>query len=156
MWRAARLFADGVAAVMFAAVFLIFCVKIGMRYVGHDAVAWSDEVSIILFIWIVFWANSFMLGDEEHIRFDLVVHMAGPRVRRAMGIGRSVLIGGLFVMAVPGTFDYIAFLWRERTPVLGLRLDLVYLCFGVFVATVPLRAGVALRQLLGGSWRRYV
>lgn len=156
IWRAARWFADAVAAGMFVAVFLIFCMKIGLRYIGHGEMAWSDEVSIILFIWIIFWANSFMLGDADHIRFDLVLHMAGPAGRRVMGVLRSVLIAGLFLWALPETFDYILFLWRERTPVLGLRLDFVYICFGVFVATVPVRALIALGQLLGGSWRRHV
>ena len=156
IWRLARRVADGVAVAMFAAVFVIFCAKIGMRYIGHNEVAWSDEVAIILFVWIIFWANAFMLADRDHIRFDLVLHMVSPRTRRIMGIARAVLIGGVFLAALPGTLDYILFLWRERTPVLGLRLDYVYLCFGVFVATVPLRAGAGLVQLLGPSWRRHV
>ena len=156
MRRAARLLVDGVAALMFAAVFVTFCAKIAMRYIGHNEAAWSDEVAIILFVWIIFWANAFMLADRDHIRFDLVLHMAGPRTRRAMGVARALLIGGVFLAAVPATFDYILFLWRERTPVLGLRLDYVYICFGVFVATVPLRAGHALIGLLGPAWRRQV
>lgn len=154
--RLLRRFADGVGALMFAAVFVIFCLKIGMRYGAHNEWAGSDEVAIILFIWIVFWANAFMLSDRDHIRFDLVLHMVSPRVRRGMGIARAVLIGGIFLAALPATFDYILFLWRERTPVLGLRLDYVYMCFGVFAATVPLRAGASLVALLGRSWGRHV
>jgi TRAP-type C4-dicarboxylate transport system permease small subunit len=156
MLRLIRLFADGVAALMFAAVFLLFCLKIGMRYLAHDELAWTDEVAIILFIWIIFWANSFMLADRDHIRFDLVLHMVGPRARRLMAVGRALLIGGLFLYALPDTVDYILFLRRERTPVLGLKLDYVYMCFGVFIATVPLRAAWLLLQMGRRSWRDHV
>ena len=153
---ALRLGADIAAALMFAAVFLIFCIKIVSRYGGHNEMAWADEVCIILFIWIIFWANAFILTDRDHIKFDLFTHMASPPVKRAMAVARAVLIGGIFAYAAPSTLDYIQFLWRERTPVLELRLDHVYLCFGVFVLTVPVRAAVALRRLAGAGWRDQV
>ena len=156
MLRLARLLADGVGAAMFAAVFVLFCLKIGMRYFLHDEWAWTDEVATILFIWIVFWANAFMLGDRDHIRFDLMVHLAGPRTRRVMAIARALLVGGIFLYALPDTVDYIMFLWRDRTPVLQIPLDYVYACFGVFVATVPIRAAVSMIQAVRPGWQRHV
>jgi TRAP-type C4-dicarboxylate transport system permease small subunit len=155
--RGGELAANIVAALMFAAVFLIFCVKIAMRYGAHDAMAWADEVSIILFIWIIFWANAFILGERDHIRFDLVTHaIRSPRIRRIMEVARGLLIGGLFLYAIPATVGYIAFLWRERTPVLNLPLDWVYLCFGIFVVTVPLRAAWTIVRLVRPGWRSLV
>lgn len=156
MLRMARLTADAVGAAMFAAVFVLFCLKIGMRYFLHDELAWTDEVATILFIWIVFWANAFILADRDHIRFDLVVHLAGPRIRRAMAIARTLLVGGIFLYALPDTLDYIAFLWRDRTPVLQIPLDYVYACFGIFAATVPVRAAVSLVQAVRPGWQRHV
>jgi TRAP-type C4-dicarboxylate transport system permease small subunit len=151
--RTLRLAADAVACLMFVAVFTIFCIKIAARYGAHAAMAWADEVSIILFIWIVFWAASFILAEREHIRFDLIYHAMPPAVRRGMAIARALLIGGLFLYAAPATLGYIQFLWRERTPVLELRLDWVYAIFGVFVVTVPIRSAWAITRLLGRDWR---
>lgn len=156
MRRAFTLFADGIGAAMFAAVFVLFCLKVGMRYFLHDELAWTDEVATILFIWIIFWANTFMLGDREHIRFDLLVHVAGPRARRWMALSRAVLVGGIFLYALPGTIDYLAFLWRERTPVLQWRLDYVYACFGLFVASVPVRAAIGFYRAARPGWIRHV
>jgi TRAP-type C4-dicarboxylate transport system permease small subunit len=153
---AARLGAELVAALMFAAVFVIFLLKIAARYGAHDEMAWADEVSIILFIWIIFWSNAFLLRERDHIRFDLFTHAAPPAVRRVMAIARAILIGGLFLYAAPATIDYIQFLWRERTPVLELRLDWVYACFGLFVITVPLRAAWSLFVLAGPRWRSQI
>ena len=76
-WAArARSLANLVSGVMFAAVFLIFNYKIITRYLEHDEAAWADEVSVILFIWIIFWANAFLVRDKEQITFDLVYRQA--------------------------------------------------------------------------------
>ena len=148
--------AELVAALMFAAVFVIFCAKIVMRYGEHSAMAWADEVNIILFIWIIFWANGFILAERDHISFDLITHAAGPSTRRWMAMARALIIGTIFLCAAPATLDYILFLWRERTPVLGLRLEWVYMCFGVFVLTVPLRSAAMLWRLARPGWQREV
>ena len=82
--------------------------------------------------------------------------MLSPPWRRAAAIARLVIIGGLFLWALPGVIDYIAFLWRERTPVLSLRLDFVYSCFGLFVIAVVVRSVIQLFHLVRPGWRRYI
>ena len=150
---AARRGAGLVAGLMFAAVFLIFNYKIATRYLWHHEAVWADEVSVILFIWIIFWANAFLVRDKEQITFDLLYRHVSDRRKRMMAIGRLVLVGGIFLWALPQSVDYILFLWREKTPVLDLRLDLVYSCFGIFLAAVIVRAAWGIVKLLGPNWR---
>ncbi len=145
--------AEVISVVLFAGVFLVFVYKIAMRYLAHDAVAWADEVSVVLFIWIVFIANGLMVEDRRQISFDLLYKHVAPGVQRWLGIARALLIGGILAASLPGALDYIAFLWRERTPVLLWRLDLVYACFGVFMVAVIVRRVVVLARLAGPRWR---
>lgn len=145
--------AEQVSNLMFAVVFCIFVFKIVMRYVGHDEAAWTDEVCVILFIWMIFWANAFVVDDHRQIRFDLVYRPMPPKVQRAMALARLVLVGGVFLWALPTSIGYIMFLWRERTPVLEWRLDYVYACFGLFAVMVVLRAAVGIVRLIGPRWR---
>lgn len=152
----AQVAAEAVAGLMFATVFLVFCFKIALRYVAHDSMAWADEVSIVLFVWIVFWANALVLRERDHIRFDLVYVLLPPTGQRAFAILRAILLGGVFLYALPATLDYVLFLWRERTAVLGWRLDRVYLCFVLFVAAVVVRAAAGLVLLAGPRWRAHL
>jgi len=155
-WQLAVRAASLIASAMFACVFAAFIYKIVMRYIAHDAVAWADEVSVVLFVWMIFWANAFVVPDRRQIRFDLVVRLLPPPWQRAAAIARLVIIGGLFLWALPGVIDYIAFLWRERTPVLSLRLDFVYACFGLFAIAVVVRSGMELYQLARPGWRQHI
>ena len=136
--------AEWVSGIMFAAVFLIFNYKIITRYLEHDEAVWADEVSVILFVWIIFWASAFIVRDREQITFDLAYRPLPPRGKRIFAIARHLLIG------------YILCLWRERTPVLNLRLDFVYACFGIFVVAVAVRSCVSLVLLLRRNWRAYI
>jgi len=148
-----RQLADWIACAMFAAVFVIFNYKIFTRYFEHDEAVWADEVLVILFIWIIFWANAFLVRDREQITFDLVYRLLPATAQRFTALVRAVLVGGIFALALPGSLDYIRFLWREHTPVLNLPLDIVYSCFGIFLVAVIVRSVVSAAKLLGPNWR---
>jgi len=148
-----RQLADWIACAMFAAVFVIFNYKIFTRYFEHDEAVWADEVLVILFIWIIFWANSFLVRDKEQITFDLVYRLLPATAQRYTALARAILVGGIFAWALPGSLDYIRFLWREHTPVLNLPLDIVYSCFGIFLVAVIVRSTASAARLLGPRWR---
>jgi TRAP-type C4-dicarboxylate transport system permease small subunit len=145
--------AEALCVAAFAGVFLVFIWKIVMRYAAGDAVAWADEVTVVLFVWIVFIATGFVVEERRQIRFDLIYRNVGARAQRALAILRILLIGGIFTVALPGSLDYIAFLWRERTPVLLWRLDFIYACFGLFMIATLVRLAARLVRLAGPRWR---
>lgn len=125
---------------LFATIFAVFVVKVAARYAFGASLAWTDEVVVILFIWIIFLGNGFVLAEDQQIRFDLLIRHAGPRTQRVMEIARNAAIALIFGAALPTVIDYTRFLWRERTPVLRWRLDMIYACFAVFMAAIILRA----------------
>ena len=151
-----RVLAAILTTVLFAAIFLIFLLAIFMRYVIQQPVAWADELNIILLLWVMFIAGALVLRDNEHVAFDIAWNAAPPKGRRLMGIVAALAFGGLFLAALPGTWSYISFLWRERTTVLEWRLDLVYACYLIFFIAVIVRFGASLVRLLGPHWRKAV
>jgi TRAP-type C4-dicarboxylate transport system permease small subunit len=155
--RARAVIARGAQALtnlMFVAVFLAFLYKIVMRYAAGDAVAWAEELTVVLFIWIVFLANGLVVDERRQIAFDLVYRNLSAGGQRWMALARSLLIGGIFVCALPAAVDYIMFLWRERTPVMGWRLDYVYSCFALFMLAVIIRAIYRLALLMSARWQQ--
>jgi TRAP-type C4-dicarboxylate transport system permease small subunit len=133
--RAARL----VAAALIAALFLDLLAGVAGRYVLGRPLAWSDELAVVLFIWLVFWTGAFVLGMREHVAFDVLYDLLPPRLRAAVGMAGALCAAALLLWALPKIADYVAFLWRERTPVLQWRQDFLYACFPAFVAMAALR-----------------
>lgn len=139
--------ANAVCGCLFAAVFFVFCFKIVSRYTGGDA-AWADELTVILFIWLLFLANGLVVFDRQQIVFDLIHRNLTGSTKTAVEIMRVLLVLGIFVAAAPGAIDYIRFLSRERTAVLDWHLDVMYSCFGIFMVAMIVRLAYRLLVLL--------
>jgi TRAP-type C4-dicarboxylate transport system permease small subunit len=139
--------ANAVCGLLFAAVFFVFCFKIISRYTGGDA-AWADELTVILFIWILFLANGLIVREKQQITFDLIFKNLRGRVRTIVEVLRILLVLGILVVAAPGALDYIHFLSREHTSVMDWRLDAVYSCFGIYLVATIVRLALRLFTLL--------
>jgi len=153
MIRLLRRGAELVGVAVFATMLASLLLQVFMRYVVNRPLGWTDEVSLITYVWGIFWAGAFMVRDREHVAFDLVYVTLRERGRRLFALAGTLLVGGLFAAAVPATTDYVRFMARERTSVLGIRFDLVFACFLFFLLAVVARAGWRLVRLGGRSWR---
>jgi len=148
--------AEVASAVAFAAMFLLFLAGVFTRYVLNSPLVWSDELIMIIFLWMVFLTEAFVITEREQVTFDGIYELVGERWRRLILATGALLIAVMFLVALPTVSGYVNFLWRERTPALQWRLDFVYLCFVVFWAAVVVRAVVKLIRLAGPNWRNEV
>ena len=142
--RAANL----VGGALFVALFGVFIVQITARFGFNKPLAWTDEAAVILYVWVILWATATMVPQREHVAFDLIWNSVGTGVRRAMQIGGNLLVGTLALVALPASWDYVRFMAREGTPVLGVPLFWVYLPFVFMLLALVLRCGFAVRQAL--------
>ena len=145
--------AEAASAAAFAAMFLLFLAGVFGRYLLNRPLVWSDELIMIIFLWVVFLTEAFVITEREQVTFDGIYELVGERWRRAILAAGALLIAVMFLAALPTVFGYVGFLWRERTPALQWRLDFVYLCFVVFWVAVIVRAVLKLVRLAGPNWR---
>lgn len=142
--------ADAVGVGLFAALFLTFIVQITARFGFDRPLPWTDELAVILYVWVILWAAAFMVPAKEHVMFDLVYNGVGKRTRRGMLLLGSVIIGALAAYALPGSWDYVRFMAREGTPVLGLPFSWVFVPFVLLLLALVVRNIVHVAALLRG------
>jgi TRAP-type C4-dicarboxylate transport system permease small subunit len=118
--------AEDVAVAMLVAMFVAFLVQIVFRYLLNLPVGWSNEASVVLWLWLVLFGAAFVLREEEEIRFDLLYGAAGPRVKRAMGLVAGLTLVVLYTMSLPAVVDYVIFMKVESTAYLKIRVDILY------------------------------
>lgn len=145
--RAANL----VGGALFVALFGVFIVQITARFGFNKPLAWTDEAAVILYVWVILWATATLVPQREHVAFDLIWNSVGIGARRAMQIGGNLLIGALALVALPASWDYVRFMAREGTPVLGIPLFWVYVPFVVMLVALVLRCSFAVWQALRGQ-----
>ena len=146
-------FTAAVSAASLGMVFVLFIYGVAMRYLFDRPISWVDEAVTVLTVWSVLWTAAFRLRWSEHIAFDVIfVNLSPPAQRRMLGTVLALFVA-LMLAALPGLIDYTLFLWRERTDMLGMRLDVVYAVFPAFFVVVVIRLLASLRRLAGASWR---
>ncbi len=130
---------ENVLAAMLAAMFAVFILQIVFRYLLNFPIGWTNEVSAILWVWLVLWGAAFVLGEDEEIRFDLVLGTAGPRLRRGMALLSGIALILLYGISLPAVADYVAFMKVERSAYLKIRFDWLFSVYILFVLAVLAR-----------------
>jgi len=132
--------AQTLGGLIFFALFLTFLVQITARFGFDRPLPWTDELAVVLYLWAILWACAFMVPAREHVVFDLVWNSVSKPVRRFMKIAGHLMIGGLALIALPASWDYVHFMNREKTPVLDISFMWVFLPFVLLLISLVVRS----------------
>ena len=130
---------DHIGGALFLALFAVFILQIGARFLFHQPLPWTDELAVVLYIWTIFWACAFMVPAASHVSLDILSARLSPKPRMWLQTLGHVLLGGLALQALPASWDYLLFMRREATAVLGLPLFWVFLPLLVLLVMLVLR-----------------
>ena len=140
MLRRLKTAADAIGGGLFLALFIVFLVQVTARFGFNQPLAWTDESAVILYVWIILWAAAVVVPEREHVVFDLVWNSVNRRTRQVMRIVGNLLVGGLALIAIPASWDYVHFMNREGTPVLGISFMWVFLPFVLLLIALVVRS----------------
>ena len=136
--------AAAVGATLFALLFLVFLIQVTARFVFNRPLPWTDEAAVILYVWAILWSAALIVPEREHVAFDLVWNLAGPRTQKAMRAAGLLAVGGLAAWALPATADFAWFMAREGTAVLGMPLVWLFAPFVLLLASLVVRSAIGL------------
>ena len=132
--------ANALGGGLFLAMFIVFLVQITARFGFNKPLPWTDEAAVILYIWVILWAATAVVPEREHVVFDLVWNSVGYRTRQAMRIVGNLMVGGLSLVAIPASWDYVRFMGREGSPVLDVPFSWIFLPFVLLLISLVLRS----------------
>ena len=153
MFKQLRKVADFIGTASYGILFLTFIFQVILRCVFNKPLTWSDELIVILYVFSMFWAGAFLLKEKDHVMLDLIYEHLPAQGRRAFSVAYSLIIGGLFLYAVPESYSYISFMMREDTPVLGVPFGLVFAPFMLFLLSIGIAYLHKLIVLFGPNWK---
>jgi len=147
--RLLRRLADVVAVALMATMFVSFLLQIFFRYVLDSPLGWTEEVTVLCWVWVVLWCAAFVVSDREEVRFDIVYNAVPAPARRVFTIASSLALVVLMALSLPATWHYVAFMRREHSAYLRIPFDALYSIYVLFAAVASARqARVAWR-----AWR---
>jgi TRAP-type C4-dicarboxylate transport system permease small subunit len=143
--------AENVSAVLLLIMFLCFILTIVARYVFNYPLGWTEEASLIAWIWCTLWGAVFVLREKDEVRFDIFYSSLGDRTRCVCTVITGIVAIVLFGIALPAVVSYVAFLKVERSAYLGIRLDYLYSIYILFSVGVVIRYVALVWRALRGQ-----
>jgi len=133
--------AENVIVALIGLMFVSFLLQIVFRYVLNRPLGWTDEVTVLCWVWLVLWGAAFILSDKDEIRFDIVYGLVSRRTRRTFTLISSVALVVLFVVSLPASWNYVLFMKREKSAYLGMRFDYLYSIYLIFAVACIFKHG---------------
>ncbi len=151
--RAARLITRGFEILIVACLAIMGILVFGnvvLRYAFNSGIAISEELSRLLFVWLIFMGAVLASGQRSHIGFDTLQRMVGPRTRRALVVftGLLILAGG--VIFIIGGWKQTLINLGNSYPVLEISYAWLYGVALVFGITLLFPVCNNIRRALAG------
>ena len=142
--------ADLIGGTLFLTLFIVFVIQVTARFGFNRPMAWTDEAAVILYVWVILWSAAFVVPEREHVAFDLIWNSVNLPTRKVMRVVGNLLIGGVALYGIPATWDYVHFMKRESSPVLGISFMLVFLPFVLLLVALVVRSAWAIWNAFRG------
>lgn len=135
--RAARLITRGfemLIVISLAVMGMLVFGNVVLRYAFNSGIAVSEELSRLLFVWLIFLGAVLASAHRIHIGFDSLQRALGPRWRRLMQIFNGILILIGCAIFIVGGWEQTLINLGNRYPVMGISYAWLYgvaLVFGI-------------------------
>ncbi len=153
--RAERFFVranQAVIGAMMVVMFALVFTNVVTRYVLGFSIAWAEEVSGFLMIWITYLGAGLALRQGRLVAIDLFQDMlparGRPLARALLGFGILVFFGFLTYYG----FQFVVFGWAQDTPVTLIPRGIPYLAIPLGSLVFGLHLILVFRDFVAREW----
>lgn len=133
--------------ITFIIIFLTFMLTIISRYILKTPVAWSYEVSILAYMWTMFFGVGKALKEKEHVVFSLLYDHVGPGKKLIFDILSNILI--IFLIGIAFIPSINSLLKKKMiTGILKIPFTVAFAPLIYMFANVMIRSIIELRSYL--------
>lgn len=139
---------DHAAAALLAAVTLLVAAQVMVRYVLGGSLVWSEELTRLLFVWMVLVAAA----TAEPMRVDLLVDTLPPRLRALTRLFAEAVVFSLILVLMYGAWGMMDLTRFDTYTALGISVRWLYLALfvstGLWILRSLVTLGSSLKDLL--------
>jgi TRAP-type C4-dicarboxylate transport system permease small subunit len=144
--RAGSNVVEGLLLLMMVALCADVFLGVFSRYVIGSTFTWSDEIARLLFVWIVFLGAAVGVRRTAHFRLHLLVDRLPAGVRRVVDVFGVLVLMGFGLVLIQQGWKLVELGQFQRTPVMGLSKQYIYL-------SVPAGGALIILYSLPHLWR---
>lgn len=113
---------DWAAAGLLAVILVVAAMRVAGRYLFGEGLPWSEELTRLLFVWLVLIAAS----RTRHMSIDFLPGAVPPRIAYALRLFATMLGVGLLAFLAWRALDLIEITAYDRFTALGVSVQYLY------------------------------
>ena len=114
------------SGILFVVIMVLLFLQVVTRYVLGHSFTWTEELSVILFVWMTYFGISSAVTHRKHLRVSALLNAVPFKVRKGMLITDNVIFMVVCVYLIFPKLQLIRSLGAARTPILRIPKAVSY------------------------------
>lgn len=115
----------------FSIMIIIAFLQVIFRYVFHNSLTWSEELSRYMFVWAAFLGAALAYSSGSHVEMDLVTSILKPKMKKVFKAISYVIIAVLLFNICKYGFQIVNETISQPSPALRVPMAFVYLAIPI-------------------------
>ena len=120
-----------VATAMAIALIVITTFGVIARYVFQSPLEWQNEVSVLLFAWMIFIGVSMGFKSREHIMLEFLIHSLPAKAAKLLSVLINLICIAFLCIVIYAGIDIAKNTWAQMYYTIDLSTAWLYLSFPV-------------------------
>ena len=138
---------EGIPCLCFVILFVSFFSTIIARYFFRTSLNWSNEVSVLCYMYCMFFGSGLALHTDSHVVFSLVYDKMSNKGKMIFRVLNNAIIVVLLAVAIGPCYTAISSS-KSVTGVLKMPFSIVFMPFVWFMAEMIVRCILEIKRVI--------
>lgn len=126
---------------LFYTMTILIVVQVGLRYFLGLGLSWGEELSRIIFVWLMYFAISYATRNQRHIRVSFLVNKTPEKVQKVILMITDFLFLAFTLRTLVSACNIVgeATLYNDRLVAMDVGLNVIYMAGVVGLLLMSIR-----------------
>lgn len=143
-----------VSAILFIVIMFLLFLQVVTRYVLNHSFTWTEELSILLFVWMTYLGVSSAITYRKNLRIDALLDVVPFKVKKAMLIISDIIFIIFNIYLIFPFLELIKTIGNSKTPIMGIPKAITYWLIPVILVITSVKLVFDIIKLIGEDEKR--
>lgn len=115
-----------VSAVIFIVIMLLLFLQVVSRYIFGHSFTWTEELSVLLFVWMTYLGVSSAVTHRKNLRIDALLNAVPFKAKKVLLILSDIIFIVFNIFLIFPFVQLIGTIGASKTPILGIPKAITY------------------------------
>ncbi len=143
-----------ISAAIFIVIMALLLLQVVSRYLFHHSFTWTEELSVLLFVWMTYMGVSSAVTYRKNLRIDALLDVVPFRVKKALLIISDLIFIAFNIYLIFPFLRLIESIGTSRTAILGIPKAITYWLIPFILVITSIKLLIDIHKLVHEDEKR--